>query len=55
MIARYRRRARLATELELGWLKLLHKLVPEIAEQADRVERVRVDVSEAECPATTGR
>jgi hypothetical protein len=50
MIARYRRRARLATELELGWFKPLHDLVPEIAERFVRPKRIRVEVTKSECP-----
>ncbi len=48
MIARYRRRALLATELELGWFKPLHEVVPEIAEEVSRT--ASDDIASAECP-----
>ena len=45
MIARYRRRARLATELELGWFKPLHEVVPEFREFPLNSQQTLVDES----------
>jgi len=47
MIARYRRRARLATELELGWFKPLHEVVPELAQWAGNDQQLLVTHSGA--------
>ncbi|MBN2196246.1 MAG: hypothetical protein JW751_25760 [Polyangiaceae bacterium] len=32
MLARYRRAAATAAELQLGWLHAMHKVIPELAE-----------------------
>jgi hypothetical protein len=38
MIARYRRQAQTVQELNLGWLKPLHEVIPELATLGDNDE-----------------